>query len=114
MTDRTTNRLTAEDYARIDGAVARYAAQGTGVIDSERFTTAERIAHHAVGRSARDLRTPSSTPSPSLCGDTSPDPRRDQALRGLIAGVKRAVTPWLGTHPPRTDLPRSTPCDVGH
>ena len=56
MSDHTTNRLTAQDNARIDDAVAAYAADSTQVIQSERFTTAERIAHHAIGCTARDLR----------------------------------------------------------
>jgi hypothetical protein len=56
MPDQTANRLTIEDHARICVAVADYAARSARVIDSERLTTAERIAHHAIGCTAADLR----------------------------------------------------------
>jgi hypothetical protein len=56
MSDHTACRLTTDDRARITAAVAHYAKRSAGVLASERFTTAERIAHHAIGCTAADLR----------------------------------------------------------
>lgn len=50
------NRLTPADRERIAERVRAFARQTPRMNSAERFTTAERVAHHAIGCDERDLR----------------------------------------------------------
>ena len=56
MTTHNDSRLSVDDCARISERVAEFLDRSAGMIESERFTTAERIAHRAIGCDERDLR----------------------------------------------------------
>lgn len=53
---RDENRLTPADLATMAAAVEEFARQTPTMGTGERFTTAERIAHRAIGCDERDLR----------------------------------------------------------
>ena len=53
---RDENRLTPEDVATMAAAVEEFARRTPTMGTGERYTTAERIAHRAIGCDERDLR----------------------------------------------------------
>lgn len=53
---RDENRLTPADLATMAAAVTTFARQTPNMGTGERYTTAERIAHRAIGCDERDLR----------------------------------------------------------
>jgi hypothetical protein len=53
---RDENRLTADDMATMAAAVEQFARQTPTMGTGERYTTAERIAHRAIGCDERALR----------------------------------------------------------
>jgi hypothetical protein len=53
---RDENRLTDDDLERMAAAVTTFARQTPTMGTGERYTTAERIAHRAIGCDERDLR----------------------------------------------------------
>jgi hypothetical protein len=54
--NRDANRLTDTDRLHITQAVRTFATATERMEPAERFTTAERVAHHAIGCSSFDLR----------------------------------------------------------
>lgn len=53
---RDENRLTPDDIAAMSAAVEEFARRTPTMGTGERYTTAERIAHRAIGCDERDLR----------------------------------------------------------